>query len=95
MKKQFYNKEQIEREKKEKERARKENEIRKNFFATLKRNKKFQKYVVEEIINRNINSLTNTQNLMTKERTKEELADLVIANLKAAETLKNIFKDII
>jgi flagellar hook-basal body complex protein FliE len=87
----FYNPKKAKEEKELKKVKSVENDKRKLFFERMKKDPDFQQYVVEEIIKANINTLTDTRLLKFETKNKEDLADLIIANIKASQTLTNIF----
>lgn len=87
----FYNPKKAKEEKELKKVKAVENDKRKIFFDRMKKDSDFQQYVVEEIIKANINTLTDTRLLKFNTKNKEDLADLIIANIKASQTLTNIF----
>lgn len=90
----FYNQELAEKEEKAKKEKKIEDEKKSLYFKRLKKDDLFQEYVVEGILRRNIESLTDTRNL--KEiKGKEQLADIVIANIKASATLQNILNELL
>jgi hypothetical protein len=91
----FYSEEKAKEEKVLKEKTKIEDEKRKFYLDKLRKDRNFQKYVVEDIIRKNIESLTDTRLLKVESRTKEELADVIIANIKASSVLTNIFNNLI
>ena len=91
----FYNPTKAKEEKELKKVQSIEDDKRKAYFENLKNNRNFQKYVVEEIIKVNIKSLNDNSKILDTKRTKEELADLIIANIKASQTLTNIFNQLL
>lgn len=95
MKKGFYNSKKAEQEEKIKKEKKIEEEKRTLYFSQLKKDKYFQEYVVGGIIKRNIESLTDTRKLKIDGKGKEQLADIVIANIKASATLQNIFNELL
>lgn len=94
MKKKFYNIEKAKKEEEAKKEKKNYNERRDLYFKRLKKDKLFQEFVVEGILKRNIVSLTDTRNLKDI-KGKEQLADLVIANIKASATLQNILCELL
>lgn len=95
MKKGFYNVEKAKQEEKAKKEKKVEDEKRTLYFKRLKKDKQFQEYVIKGILKRNIEILTDTRNLKVDGKGKEQLADLVIANLKASATLQNILYELL
>ena len=96
MKNKFYNQKKAEEELRAKELEKKNREDRELYFQSLKKNRKFQKYVVEEILKSHIKSLTDTRNIQEiGKKSKDDLADLILANLKASKTLESILNKLL
>jgi hypothetical protein len=95
MKSAFYNPERAKQEEEEKKIKKTEDEKRVLYLESLKRNRNFQRYVVDEILRRNIEALTDTRRLNAEARTKEEIADVILANIKASRTLENILSQLL
>jgi len=92
----FYNPERAKQEEEIKKVLKGEDEKRNLYFERLKKDKNFQKYVVEELIKKNIESLTDTRLLIDAlGKPKEQLADLVMTNIKASQTLSNILNNLL
>ena len=96
MKQVFYSENRAKQEEEQKKVLSLEEDKRKLYFTRLKKDKWFQKYVVEEIIKSNINSLTDTRLLkIPEQKDKEALADLILANIKASKTLEVILHNLL
>lgn len=91
----FYNPEQAKLEAEQKKYLTQEEDKRKLYLEKCKRDKNFQRYIIQDIVRANISALTDTSKILDTKRTKEELADLIIANIKASETLKNILSQLL
>ena len=78
-----------------KDRLQKEKESRQKYFAMLKNDVRFQKYVMDEIINAEIKenqTLPNTErglNLLIKS-TDEQVKSMLLAKIGALKTAQNI-----
>jgi len=94
MKSNFYNKEKAEEEAKEKKAKGKEGDIRKKYLESLKNNKLFQKYVMREIIeaeiesNQGIGGDIETMALQDSDTVKSLLVGKLGA-LKSSQNIKN------
>jgi len=94
MKDVFYNPKRAEQEAKEREVALEEQEKRNKYFEQLRKDKRFQKYVMEEIIDTEIKlnrDLTGTLEVILVS-TPEELQRVMLAKsagLKTAQNIKN------
>jgi len=85
-----------EKQLKEKEVKLKEDEIRQNFLDGLKENDLFQKYVVEGIIKRNLDFLTDLRNIKNADfKNLEEVGQLVLQTKAARATLERILSELI
>lgn len=91
----FYNPEKAREEKLLSATKKTEQEKATAYLERLKRDKNFQKYIVEDIIRGNIKALTDTTRLELKGKGKEDIADLILSNIKASQTLTNILVSII
>lgn len=94
MKSIFYNPKQAEQESKDKELILEEQEKRRNYLKQLSKNKLFQRYIMEEIIDAEIKAnrdLTGTLEGIISS-TPEELQRIMLAKsagLKTAQNIKN------
>lgn len=91
----FYNPDKAKEESELKKVQNIEADKREIYFEQRKKDKLFQKYVVDELIRANISSLNDNSKILDTKRTKEELADLIIANVKASQTLTNILCELL
>jgi hypothetical protein len=94
MKSNFYNPKKAEQETKEKEKKVIENLTKKDFFKRIRDDKFFQKYIMEGIIEKEIelnrNIASDVANLVTQ--TPEVVKSILVAKsggLKTAENIKN------
>jgi len=96
MKSVFYSPEKAEQEKIEKTKAQIDNERKIKYFERLKSDKWFQKYVMEEIIDREIrvNQDLSTSLATLIANTPENIKGTLIAQSGALEAIKNIKKKI-
>jgi NADPH-dependent 7-cyano-7-deazaguanine reductase QueF len=86
----------------ESERKALEDKKRATYLESLRKNRNFQKYVVDEIIKKNITALTDTR-LIAKayEKSggdigkKEELGSVVLQSIMASKQLESILGDLI
>ena len=95
MKSNFYNPEKAKEEELEKKYLTQEDDKRVLYLEKCRKDKNFQRYIIQDIVRANISALTDTSKILDTKRTKEELADLIIANIKASETLKNILSQLL
>lgn len=89
-----YDKVKFEKEEKEKERQMKEQADREDFFDKMNKNRRFQKYIIEEILDVAIEQSRNLTEDMNKmiSCSPQETQNLMIAkraSLKMAEYIKN------
>lgn len=74
----------------------KDDERREEFLAGLRNNEAFQRYVIEEIINVNLNRLTDIRNIKPKDfKDKEEVGELVFQAQAARALLEKILSQLI
>lgn len=78
-----------------------DSERRDSYFTKLRKDRNFQKYVVEDIIRKNISELTDTRKIAKAYQAaggnmdkKDELGGLVIESIMAAQQLEKIFGEI-
>lgn len=96
MKTGFYNPEKAKEEEEQKNLLKEEDSVRTLYLDKLRKDKRFKKYVVEDILKRNIESLTDTRKIVDMAgKGKEALADLILANVKASKTLENILNNLL
>jgi hypothetical protein len=91
-----FSQEQFKKEHKEKEAKKAEYERRANYFERLKSDRNFQKYIVEEIIKRNIAEMTDLKVLEREmgKLSREDVGELVFISTRAANRLEKIFREI-
>ena len=85
-------------ERKEKEVRQQENKVRLDYLSSLRKDDKFQKYVIDEIIQRNLNLLTDTR-LIEKSganlSNKEEIGNLVLISIMSRKNLEKILQELL
>lgn len=98
MKKIEYDKKKHEQEKKEAKIREVENKARADYLDGLKKNPEFQKYVVDEIIRKNIdelNRIDRIERLGIDLGKKEELADVIVQAVMARKQMQAILSELI
>lgn len=93
-----YDKRKHQQEKKETKVKEQETKLRNDYLESLKDNKAFQQYVIEEIINKYINeldSLSRIEKLGIDLGKKEEVADLVVQAIMAKKQMQKMLSDLI
>jgi len=98
MKQVKYDKKKHAQEKKETKAKEKINKVRLMFLESLKDNQAFQKYVVEEIIQKylmELDSLSRIEKLGIDLGKKEEVADLVVQAIMAKKQLQKMLNDLL
>jgi hypothetical protein len=94
MKQNFYNPKLAEKEKKKKEQELSEAQVKKEYFARLKTDTLFQKYIMEEILEKEIRANKEIGSDFTKllGSSPEQIKDIILAKsaaLKACEVIKS------
>jgi len=96
MKSAFYKKEEAEAEEKAKKVVDAEESKRIKYLQTICNDKNFQKYIIDDIIKRNIESLNDLKSLyQVEDSSQQSIAERVVTNVKAAKTLENILNEIV
>ena len=72
--------------------------IREEYFKRLKEDDKFQQFVIEDVIKRNINNLTDTRMIErsgANMSNKEEIGNLVLISIMSRKSLEKILAELL
>ena len=92
------NEELLKQELQAKEDKRIYDQLRQDYFSRLKEDDGFQKFVVEEIIKKNIESLTDTRMIErsgANMSNKEEIGNLVLISIMSRKSLEKILSELL
>lgn len=79
-----------------KEQEKKDTERRDKYLETLRKNRNFQRFVIDEIIKKNLDALTDIRNIKPKDlNDAEEIGRLLIQAKISRATIENILGKLI